>query len=123
MISFLLTLVRFLRAVLSALKNEEFRALTFFVALTIAAGALFYHNVEGWNWLDSFYFSVITLTTVGYGDFSPQTGIGKVFTIVYIFIGLGLLLGFINVIGEEALKNRPLRGRMRGRNHTPDELN
>jgi hypothetical protein len=37
--------------------------------------------------LDSLYFSVITLATVAYGDFSPYTMAGKIFTVFYIFIG------------------------------------
>ena len=61
---------------------------------------IFYHGVEGWGWLDSLYFSVITLTTVGYGDFAPKTDAGKVFTIIYILVGLGILAGFISLMAQ-----------------------
>jgi hypothetical protein len=44
--------------------------------------------------VDAFYFSVTTLTTVGQGDLTPKTTIGKLFTVVYIFAGLGIILGF-----------------------------
>jgi voltage-gated potassium channel len=74
--------------------------------LILITGTLFYHNVEGWTWLDSSYFSVITLTTVGYGDFSPQTDLGKVFTMVYIFVGLGILSGFATVVGKQIVAHR-----------------
>ena len=47
------------------------------IVLTILTGTLFYHAVEGWRFLDALYFSVATLTTVGYGDFTPQTDAGK----------------------------------------------
>ena len=57
-----------------------------------------YHYLEGWDFVDSLYFSVITLTTVGYGDFSPQTTGGKLFTIFYIFIGLGMILSFLQTV-------------------------
>ena len=53
--------------------------------------------------VDALYFSVTTLTTVGLGDLAPTTTIGKLFTIVYIFSGLGLLAGFINTIARETL--------------------
>lgn len=61
-------------------------------------GALVYSYLEGWSYLDSLYFAAITLSTVGYGDFSPQTDGGKVFTIIYIGIGVGLILTFINTV-------------------------
>jgi len=38
---------------------------------------------------------VVTLTTVGYGDFSPQTTFGKIFTTFYIFAGVGILTAYI----------------------------
>ncbi len=57
-------------------------------------GSIFYHLVEGLSVVDSIYFTAITLTTVGYGDFSPQTDAGKIFTAIYAFIGIGIFLGF-----------------------------
>jgi voltage-gated potassium channel len=88
------------------LEDEKFRSLLYIAALTLAIGTFFYHSVEGWSWLDSLYFSVITLTTVGYGDFTPETNYGKIFTIIYIFIGLGILIGFVTPIGEYIVDRR-----------------
>jgi len=39
---------------------------------------------------------VITLNTIGYGDFSRQTDLGKIFTLLYIVVGVALVLGFFN---------------------------
>ena len=57
-------------------------------------GAIFYHFVEGLSYVDAIYFTAITLTTVGYGDFTPQTDAGKIFTAIYAFVGIGIFLGF-----------------------------
>ena len=62
----------------------------------------FYARVEGWNALDALYFSVITLTTVGYGDFSPHTPAGKIFTMIYVLVGLGLISGFVFLLAERS---------------------
>ena len=56
--------------------------------------------MEGWSVLDSFYLSVTTLTTVGFGEPAPATAAGKIFTILYIFVGLGVIGGFINVLAK-----------------------
>ncbi|MBT7073165.1 MAG: two pore domain potassium channel family protein [Anaerolineae bacterium] len=98
--AFLILFVRFFRAIREGLKDPDFRGLFYWVLGFLGLGTWFYARVEGWNILDSLYFSVITLTTVGYGDFAPQTPAGKLFTILYILIGLGLISGFVILLGE-----------------------
>lgn len=71
----------------------------------IAVASLFYWYVEGWSYLDSVYFSVITIATVGYGDLSPQTALGKIFTIGYIFAGLGLFVAAASSIADSIIRN------------------
>ncbi|HII02035.1 TPA: two pore domain potassium channel family protein [Methanosarcinaceae archaeon] len=101
-----ITLILFLRALKKQLENEEFQTLLLLVIFILTLGTFFYHNVEGWTWLDSLYFTVVTLTTVGYGDFSPETDLGKAFTMVYIFVGLGILYGFATILGKEIVSHR-----------------
>lgn len=80
------------------IRDKNYRSLMGASIFILFGGALFYHFIEGWTYLDSLYFSAITLTTIGYGDFSPQTDLGKIFTIVYIGIGVGLILTFVNTV-------------------------
>jgi len=82
----------------SCVTDEDYRILLLTTLGVLGLGTTVYHYVEGWSWIDSLYFSVITLTTVGYGDFYPQTDAGKLFTIFYIIIGIGIILSFIDTI-------------------------
>jgi hypothetical protein len=103
--------------------NPEFRHLLSLVVLTLASGTVFYHFVEGWRWLDSLYFSLVTLATVGFGDLSPKTDFGKVFTMIYILVGLGLLAAFVNALGQRLLQSRERLGlrRPRRQNDAPSD--
>lgn len=100
MLGLLLALRMFTRALRIALRDPEFRTLALTVSALLVIGTLFYHNVEGWRWLDSLYFCLITLATVGYGDFSPQTDEGKVFTMFYIILGIGLLVAVVTKLAQ-----------------------
>jgi len=88
-------------------KKHPILSLSIASVLIILTGTIFYHLAEGLRWIDALYFSVITITTVGYGDFSPQTDVGKLFTIVYILNGIGIIFGFINAINDRRMsKNK-----------------
>ena len=84
--------------ILSFLQDKEYRQLLGITLIILAIGTISYHYLEGWSWIDALYFSIITLTTIGYGDFSPQTTAGKLFTIAYIILGISIILGFINTV-------------------------
>ena len=106
---FFFLIVRFFRSIWVGLKDQEFRALFIWVVIVIGIGTAFYSQVEGWRVLDALYFTIITLTTIGYGDFAPRTDAGKIFTMVYIFVGISLISGFIILLGEHSKKVKPLR--------------
>ena len=82
-------------------KKPQYRALFIWMILVLLIGTIFYHRAEGWGLLDSLYFSVITLATVGYGDLAPTTEWSKIFTIFYIFIGLSLFVSFASMLAKE----------------------
>lgn len=104
MFTFLYTFYRFGRSIRAALRDPEFEVLLTLVVLVLGLGTVFYHGVEGWRYLDALYFCVVTLGTVGFGDFAPQTDAGKIFTIVYMFVGIGILFGFINKMAHHAIQ-------------------
>ena len=78
------------------------------IVTLILAGTIGFHFIEGWNVLESFYTTVMTLTTIGYGDFAPKTHGGMLFTVLLVIFGVG---------------TSALHGGSRGRDHggrTPD---
>ena len=100
----------FIKTLISFFKNPEYRDLMLTTLFILLLGMMSYHYLEGWDLVDSLYFSIITLTTIGYGDFSPQTTEGKLFTIFYIILGIGIILAFINTVyhhyEEERIKGK-----------------
>lgn len=63
---------------------------------TLGVGTVAYTLMEGWSPLDSLYFCVVTLATVGFGDYTPTTELAKLFTIGYVLVGVGILAGFVS---------------------------
>lgn len=51
-------------------------------------GILFYSRTEGWDITTCIYFTTVTITTVGYGNFTPTTDHSRLFTVFYILFGL-----------------------------------
>lgn len=68
---------------------QLFRALQI-SAYTLAGCLYYYYTESGWSGVDCFYFVMTTMSTVGYGDFSPSP-YNRIFTIFFIFVGIGAI--------------------------------
>jgi tetrahydromethanopterin S-methyltransferase subunit C len=68
--------------------------------VVVAVGVMFYTNVEHWSFINALYFCVVTLGTVGYGDITPSTDAAKLFTVIYIIVGLSIIGGFFATLGR-----------------------
>lgn len=75
-----------------------------FFIIAIFLGAFVYSNVEGWNYFNSIYFVVVTITTIGYGDLVPVTIAGKSLTMFFSFFGVAMALYFLSMISSEIFK-------------------
>jgi len=89
-----------------AVGDRRVQGLLGFTFTMIGIAALFYSLVEGWAYLDALYFAVMTIATVGYGDLAPVTTIGRLFTILYVLIGLGIFIATASAVAEAILSQR-----------------
>ena len=62
----------------------------------LAIGTVAYHFLEDWSWVDSVYFATVAVTTVGFGDLVPTGDGSKLFTVVYILIGMTIITSYLH---------------------------
>lgn len=103
-----------LRAIWDLRKDPGFIVLALFAAVLIVGGTIFYWRVESLRPLNAFYFTMTTLTTVGYGDITPHTAAGKLFTAIFLICGIGIILALLaSIAGQlqrKSVLHRPLTG-------------
>jgi hypothetical protein len=85
-----------------AMLRPKHQALAVAAVLLIVVGVVFYSWQEGWSVIDSLYFSVIALTTVGFGDLAPASSTARLFTVFYVLFGVGLLGAVVHAIFSRA---------------------
>ena len=88
------------QAIPAAFRNPNVKALMVLAGGIVTFSALVYMLLEGWSFLDAVYFCVVSMSTVGYGDFSPHTALGKIYTIFYLLIGIGIFVLTVTAIAE-----------------------
>jgi hypothetical protein len=93
----------FIGSVVSVVRQERTRAIGVVLVGLLLTGTVFYSLVEGWDPLDALYFSVISLATVGYGDLTPHTALGKLFTVFFVLAGVGVLVVFASEVARQTI--------------------
>ncbi len=67
-------------------------------------GTVGFRWVEGWDWFDSFYMTLITLPTVGYEEVHPLSRQGRLFTAILIVTGVTVIFAAIGILGDFVVK-------------------
>jgi voltage-gated potassium channel len=83
----------------------RFRLPAALLAIVIVGGIAGYVLIERWSLLDSFYMTIITISTVGYQEVHPQSTAGRLFTSALIVVGVGTMLFGFGVFAEALTEN------------------
>lgn len=88
--------------------RKKFRllAIATLIGMLLVTGAVVMRTLEGWSWIDSFYFAAVTLATVGYGDLIPTNPLSKIFVTAYLLAGVATFLYGVNVLAQHYVQRR-----------------
>jgi voltage-gated potassium channel len=114
MLTWIITSVRsILRKVKQPSRSSSLLPLLMPFLLLILIGTVVYSRLEEWTLLEALYATVITITTVGYGDFSPQSPSGRIFAVFFTLFAIGLagyaISSMAAIIFESQQKKREKR--------------
>ncbi len=93
-----------------SLRHPRHQAFALAVVVSLVSGVVFYSLAEGWSLADSLYFTVIALSTIGFGDIAPTSTFSRLFTVLYAIIGVGLIGTLLNLVvtnAQQAIKRKP----------------
>ena len=92
-----------------SLRHPAHQAFALAVVVVLITGVVFYRLAEGWSLADSLYFTVIALSTIGFGDLAPTTTFTRLFTVIYAIIGVGLIGTLVHLVvtdSQQAIKKQ-----------------
>ncbi len=88
---------------LSKITRRRLGFATLAILSMISFGTLGFHFLEKLSLLDSVYTATQTVTTVGYGDFTPNTPAGKIFAVFFMLFGVGTVLYALTVLAQAVI--------------------
>ena len=83
--------------------------LFFTLFILLVMGTFVFHKLEGWGYIDSFYFATITLTTIGYGDLHPTKAFTKILVSFYALYGVAIVLYTLTLFISDHMNNQERR--------------
>ena len=89
-------------------KVQRFTFLIYFIAL-ITIGSVGFYLIGGdeWSFIDSMYMTILTLSTVGFGEVHPLSEIGKLWAILLIIFGVSGFAYIVYELGSELIQLNP----------------
>src|SRR4030042_1446805 len=87
---------------------KRFRYLLLLPVGVVIIGTIGFMIIEGLTFLDALYFTIVTMSTVGYGDILPTTAAGKIFALFIIIIGIGTFLTLLTSVAQWLVQRRQL---------------
>ncbi len=93
---------------LMKLKGKKLNRAILILLMFFAFGVVFYHIYEDMAILDALYYTVLTISTVGYGDLVPKTQEGRLVTCIFVFAGLALIAEAIGIVSDYVLERMNL---------------
>ena len=93
------------------MSNKKLVIVIYFISLLFFGSVGFYFLGNEWSWIDSIYMTVITLSTVGFGEVLPLTDAGKIWAVLVILFGVSGIGVFVNVLRDEFIQIEQFRER------------
>jgi len=79
------------------------------LVVLVVVGTMFFMSAENWSFIDSLYFTAMTVTTIGYGDLVPSHDISKLVATIYAVLSIPIAFFAFGIIAENYFEIRLAR--------------
>jgi len=91
-------------AVMSSWRHEVPGGWMVVTTMTFGLGILIFTHCEGLSTTDAIYASIMTGTTIGFGDMTPNTDLGKVSVAIYALLVVGVVSGMLDTVRDHLIE-------------------